>query len=106
MHDRPAAAGAPGGPIADIETLRAVSILLVLFAHLPAAIHSDSHAALSRDWIQTWSGVDLFFAISGFVITRSLAPLLDARGAAGALPVLVGFWLRRVWRLLPAAWLW
>jgi peptidoglycan/LPS O-acetylase OafA/YrhL len=51
--------------------------------------------------------VDLFFAISGFVITRSLLPMLEmTSGTAGYFNATLSFWVRRVWRLLPSAWLW
>jgi peptidoglycan/LPS O-acetylase OafA/YrhL len=49
----------------------------------------------------------LFFAISGFVIARSLLPTLAAvRNSAEFLRVAGAFWRRRIWRLLPSAWLW
>ncbi len=44
-------------------------------------------------------GVDLFFAISGFLITRGLLREVDARGGVD----LRRFWVRRARRLLPAA---
>jgi len=54
-----------------------------------------------------WSGVDLFFVISGFVITRDLLPKLQVAGSRQeSLRVSVSFWIRRAWRLIPSAWLW
>jgi peptidoglycan/LPS O-acetylase OafA/YrhL len=54
-----------------------------------------------------FTGVDLFFAISGFVIARSLLPTLQSsRGNAEFWHVTVSFWIRRAFRLWPAAWLW
>ena len=51
--------------------------------------------------------MDLFFAISGFVIARDLVPRLQAStNNAAALQITLAFWLRRAWRLLPSAWLW
>ena len=43
-------------------------------------------------------GVDLFFVISGFIITRALLNEADANGRINVL----GFWMRRARRLLPA----
>jgi peptidoglycan/LPS O-acetylase OafA/YrhL len=43
-------------------------------------------------------GVDLFFVISGFVITKSVIRSLDASGKFS----FGGFWMRRFWRLAPA----
>ena len=59
---------------------------------------------LDAHYLQTWPGVDLFFAISGFVIARSLLPEL----AASVTPVrtIGAFWVRRFWRLVPSAWFW
>ena len=43
-------------------------------------------------------GVDLFFVISGFIITRALLSEVDANGRINVL----AFWMRRARRLLPA----
>ncbi len=61
------------------------------------------------DWVdahylQTWPGVDLFFAISGFVIARGLLPELAA--STNPVRTMGAFWVRRFWRLVPSAWLW
>lgn len=55
-----------------------------------------------------WFGVDLFLAISGFVIARSLIPQMHAcaKDVRARWRVIVAFWIRRVWRLLPSAWIW
>ncbi|MDH0895689.1 MULTISPECIES: acyltransferase [unclassified Pseudomonas] len=96
---------AGGKHFSHIDTLRAVAILFVLLAHLPV----DERiwpTSLPRH-IDLWSGVDLFFAISGFLITRSLAGFMRARAQdRNWWPELRTFWIRRAFRLLPAAWLW
>src|SRR5476649_2292342 len=52
-------------------------------------------------------GVDLFFAISGFVIARSLIPALQGCSTRQEYwQQTRNFWLRRAFRLLPSAWLW
>lgn len=94
----------------DIECLRAVAVTGVAFHHmqdnlfhpgLPWIAHLFQHA-------QFWFGVDLFFAISGFVIARSLLPEMSASAHSlrQKLRVIGAFWIRRFWRLLPSAWLW
>ena len=67
--------------IMDIEVLRAIAVLGVLFHHLQGSLFTDTVPLLEKihAWAQPWWGVDLFFAISGFVIARSLIPAL--RGA-------------------------
>jgi peptidoglycan/LPS O-acetylase OafA/YrhL len=100
---------APHRRIDDIEVLRGVAILMVLVEHLPLnLIYWRGGMMIFMD--EYWrgaAGVDLFFVISGYVIARSLLPRLDAARQRGARRVaVVGFWLRRAWRLLPAAWLW
>jgi peptidoglycan/LPS O-acetylase OafA/YrhL len=71
---------------ADIQGLRAVAILLVVLYH--GGFHLRGG----------FTGVDVFFAISGFVITGTLLRELDARGTVD----LARFYSRRVRRLLPA----
>ncbi len=72
----------------DVEGLRAVAVLLVVFYH----------AGLS--WLSGgYIGVDVFFVISGFVIT---GVLLRERQSTGKLSIL-GFYGRRARRIIPAA---
>ena len=83
----------------EIEYLRAVAVLLVLFAHA-AVLFPDLE-------IGQWTGVDLFFCISGYVISRSFEQsfnraIEDGRWYSAAL----AFWVRRLFRLTPSAWLW
>lgn len=71
----------------DIDGLRAIAILMVVLYHTDLAIVPGGFA-----------GVDVFFVISGFLITRNLlAPVL-----AGSSPGLATFWARRIRRLVPA----
>ena len=72
----------------DLQGLRATAILLVV------AYHAD-RALLSGGYI----GVDVFFVISGFLITGLLAREVDSTGTID----LARFWARRARRLLPAA---
>lgn len=110
---------APSGKIADIEFLRGLAIVLTLIAHSILAFPdwAGLTAFNSRHWLG--SGVDLFFVISGFVITASLRDQM--RGVWDALcggaksygaardrfrlagKILAAFWIRRAFRLLPGA---
>lgn len=71
----------------DIEGLRALAVLVVV------AYHAD--LGISGGYV----GVDVFFVISGFLITRQLVKQVEARGVA-ALPT---FYAQRFRRLLPGA---
>lgn len=90
----------------EIQTLRAIAILLVMIRHLHYALPifvSDYPKVLQG----TWAGVDLFFVISGYVITRSLMKSIDERRAGGITfgQALRSFYIRRVFRLLPVGYL-
>jgi peptidoglycan/LPS O-acetylase OafA/YrhL len=94
--------------IEGIEYLRAAAILITLLAHLRALV------PWPEPWIDFlfrngtyWAGVDLFFAVSGFVIARDMLKRLDqAVTSAEKWNVLKAFWVRRATRILPSAWLW
>jgi peptidoglycan/LPS O-acetylase OafA/YrhL len=63
-----------GGRIVELDVLRAIAILLVLGSHLPT---TDVQWAPMRSAIlawQTfgWTGVDLFFVLSGFLVSGLL----------------------------------
>lgn len=94
--------------IGDIEVLRAIAVLFVVFQHLPD-LFPWALPSLTRlqGYIGGTFGVDLFFAVSGFVIARDLVPrLLGAADGSAARRIMLSFWVRRMWRLWPAAWLW
>jgi peptidoglycan/LPS O-acetylase OafA/YrhL len=72
----------------DIQGLRAIAVLLVLVFHvLPSALPGG------------FVGVDVFFVISGFLITGLLLRELEGKGRIA----LATFYVRRIKRLLPAA---
>lgn len=89
----------------DVEVLRALAICMTLFAHLEILIYWGSGflASLGKT-LSFWGGVDLFFCISGFVITGSL--LRDPPSSAGFAIFAIPFWIRRFWRLTPSALIW
>ncbi|MCU1719256.1 acyltransferase family protein [Pseudomonas sp. 5P_3.1_Bac2] len=97
------------GRISDIEILRGIAVLMVVVHHANGNLFTWSSPALERfyTYFGGWFGVDLFFAISGFVIARDLVPRLQsAQGYQAIKRTVLSFWLRRAWRLLPSAWLW
>ncbi|NQW90375.1 acyltransferase [Curtobacterium sp. VKM Ac-2861] len=74
----------------DVQGLRAFAVLAVLLYHLwPTRLPGG------------FIGVDVFFVISGFLITGHLLREVSATGRIA----LAGFWARRAKRLLPGAFL-
>lgn len=72
----------------ELQGLRAVAVLLVIAYHLFPGRVSGGYV-----------GVDVFFVVSGFLITSHLVREADAKGRVS----LLGFWARRARRLLPAS---
>ena len=72
----------------EIQALRAIAVLLVVIYHFwPAALPGG------------FIGVDVFFVISGFLITSHLLREVERSGRIS----LPAFWARRARRILPAA---
>lgn len=71
----------------DIDGLRALSVVLVLAFHAGLAFVPGGFV-----------GVDIFFVISGYLITSLLLKEFDAGGRIS----LINFWARRMRRLAPA----
>ena len=95
----PAAISAKPGINLEIEYLRAIAVLLVVLAH--------ADATFPRSGLGQWTGVDLFFCISGYVISRAFEPFFDKHIAEGRWWVAArAFWVRRIFRLAASAWLW
>jgi len=79
-----------GKKIPGLEGLRGVAIVMVILYHLGVSRFGGGYL-----------GVDLFFVLSGFLITS----LLIEEQAATERIALVSFWVRRAKRLLPALFL-
>jgi len=94
------------GKNTDIEVLRGFAILFVIVHHVSPLL-GDTFPIAKRFFLHFsfWSGVDLFFAISGFVITLSLRDVFSADRSHRIL-LLKRYAIKRVFRLMPAAWLW
>lgn len=97
-----AAAAGPAQGLAHypaLDGLRAIAVLLVLYNHAPILLgHGDERdGAFWHGSKGAWIGVDLFFVLSGFLITTIL---LHARGKLHAFR---RFWIRRALRIFPLA---
>ena len=91
-----------------VDGLRGIAILLVLWYHAPFLFRQLPEFSSQQSpwemlgvvWMMSlggWIGVDLFFVISGFLITFILIHVIEGAGS------LLTFWGRRASRILPLA---
>ena len=78
-----------------LDGLRAIAILMVLFAHGVGDLPRSWFAAATAGWC----GVDLFFVLSGYLITRGL---LTTKGSSN---YFVSFYGKRLVRIFPVYYL-
>ena len=99
-----------GGRLAEIDLLRGYAVALVLWLHLDLTDPLKGPVVLGTlNATEMGLGVDLFFIISGYVISRALASLWAVRTMAQALTLKdfpLVFYRRRFARLWPATALW
>ena len=89
----------------DIECLRAVAILMVLVQHIKNMFNPPLAWFKLYDHFAFWTGVDLFFVISGYVISSTLLKSGDEIGNF-KLSSIKSFYIKRIFRILPNAFLW
>lgn len=81
-------------PLLELDCLRFIAISLVVLHH--QAMDFDPFMAWMKDF--GWSGVDIFFTMSGFLITQILQKEFDRKNTIE----LKKFWIRRAIRLWPS----
>lgn len=88
----------------EIEALRAFAVLFVIVGHINTLLvwRQGNH----EDLFDFSVGVDLFFCISGFVITSAFGGEIAAAAAEARswLRAAAAFWVRRAFRILPLSW--
>jgi peptidoglycan/LPS O-acetylase OafA/YrhL len=91
----------PQRRIPELDGLRGMAILLVLVGHYFSVPGVGSVSLLNGYWFRLgWTGVDLFFVLSGFLIGGIL---LDARGSSNYFKT---FYVRRFFRIIPLYYAW
>lgn len=100
----PATFGFSGRRIPELDGIRGIAIFMVLvFHYVVCQIQTDAQgpgAYIAQALAFTWSGVDLFFVLSGFLIGGIL---LDNRQSPTYFKT---FYIRRVCRIFPLYFMW
>ena len=90
--------------IPELDGLRGLAILMVIFCHYFSGDQSAGFGFLAHYLLRVlafgWTGVDLFFVLSGFLIGGIL---LESRQSPNYFRT---FYLRRVYRILPIYYCW
>jgi len=82
--------------IPTLDGWRGIAVLLVLADHVRFALHAEASPGVATGQ----HGVTIFFVLSGFLITSKL---MEEKNATGSID-LRSFYVRRFFRLMPAAW--
>ncbi len=91
----------PQERIPELDGLRGTAILLVLVGHYFAAPGTGAVRFLSGYWVRLgWTGVDLFFVLSGFLIGGILLTVRDSPNYFKT------FYARRFFRIIPIYYAW
>ena len=97
MHDTTPKKDIPR--LATLDTLRGIAVLLVLGAHQPTLVGNTGAVLFCRAWQHIgWVGVDLFFVLSGFLVSGLLFRSWREHGRLNA----GRFLMRRAWKIYPA----
>src|SRR5665213_775139 len=91
----------PQGRIPELDGLRGMAILLVLVGHYFSVPGIGAASLLNGYWFRLgWTGVDLFFVLSGFLIGGIL---LGVRESPNYFKT---FYARRFFRIIPLYYAW
>jgi peptidoglycan/LPS O-acetylase OafA/YrhL len=95
--------------LGEIQRLRGIAVLMVIWAHA-----NYIRNILPESLYRTWTGVDIFFVISGYVVGRSLlknfsgpeSELKATHYVQVHMPHVWSFYSRRLFRIVPLALTW
>ncbi len=95
--------------INELQMLRGFGVVAMMAHHMNGSLFTWSGPWLERlkIYYAATAALDMFFVLSGFLIFRLLySDLGKVEDRYHSLQIACVFWVRRAWRLLPAAWLW
>ena len=95
--------------IDELQMLRGFGILAVIAHHSATSLFAWKSPDVNRflAYFSANAALDMFFVMPGFLIFRLLhSELGKSEDRYHSIQISCIFWLRRAWRLLPAAWLW
>ncbi|MBM4250605.1 MAG: acyltransferase [Deltaproteobacteria bacterium] len=82
------------GRVKALDGVRGLAIAMVMIGHI-GEFGTDISPIFRAVYALSWIGVELFFALSGFLITSILLETLNTK------TYLARFYLRRFWRIVP-----
>jgi peptidoglycan/LPS O-acetylase OafA/YrhL len=88
---------APQSRLAELDVLRTVAVLLVIGHHWAQFINRDTSVLTRVMWRMGWAGVDLFFVLSGFLVSGLLFREYAKHGRVNILR----FFVRRGFKIYP-----
>lgn len=92
------AGSAPKGRLAELDVLRAAAVLLVIGHHWAQFVNRDTSVITRVMWRSGWAGVDLFFVLSGFLVSGLLFREYAKHGKVNILR----FFVRRGFKIYPS----
>ncbi|WP_071787672.1 MULTISPECIES: acyltransferase [Enterobacter cloacae complex] len=88
----------------DLQILRGIAIMMVIFQHYKWRLPSADWYADSVNYLSMWAGVDIFLALSGFLMYRVISREFSKSGHTFS--AFKSFFIKRIFRLYPALIFW
>jgi peptidoglycan/LPS O-acetylase OafA/YrhL len=86
----------------EIEALRGIAVIIAVISHLGSLLVWNDY--FGKTSLAFWGGVDIFFCISGFVITTAFRDRIILAKLSGDYKREVkSFFIRRIYRIIPSA---
>lgn len=92
-----ATTAAPATRLAELDVLRAAAVLMVIGHHWAQFVNRDTSIVTRVMWRSGWAGVDLFFVLSGFLVSGLLFREYARHGKVNILR----FFVRRGFKIYP-----